>query len=181
MEQNSSDFVEESAQLRFKDSETAAKKELPQSVSWIAPEYGFEPKSPRWFLAAFLVGALLIAAMIWMENYTAAAFFGLAVVLIAVYAKKEPSLTEFGVGSSGIRIGDRIYEYADLRSFWIFYDKTIGRSELSLRSRKVVMPYIRVPLESINPAVVHAILSKYLPERRHSDSVSDVISQQIGF
>ena len=149
-------------------------------LSWEVPEYDANKKSPAWYAAIYSAAALVIGVMIWIENYTAAAFFSIAAFVVTLYASKEPRMMTFGIDGRGIRVGDRLYVYEDLRSFWIFYEPGV-RAELSLRSRKVGIPYIRIPLGNVNPAKVHLMASRFLPERRHADSVIDDFARHIGF
>ncbi|MDP3964019.1 MAG: hypothetical protein Q8Q39_06020 [bacterium] len=152
----------------------------PEALRWEAPEYITSPKSHIWYGGVISVAALVVLAMALLENYTAAVFFVIATFIVTLYAAKEPRVLEFEIDGRGIRIDERLYAYEELRSFWIFYEPGV-RTELSLRSKKTVMPYVHAQLGKVNPAKVHALLSRYLPERRHADSFVDNVSHRIGF
>lgn len=154
---------------------------LPQFLSWEAPEFDTYKKSRGWHVALFGIAGLLIFITVLLENYTAAAFFGIAAAVVYLYGNKEPRVLTFAISGKGIEIAGRLYVYESLRSFWIFYEPHARRSELSLRSNKTLMPYIRIPLGSTNPVTVHALLSRFLPERKHADSVADTLSRKAGF
>ena len=152
-----------------------------QPMSWEAPEFTEYEKSRVWYIALFGVAALLVLAMVLVKNYIAAALFVLLAPVVYLASAKKPRVLNFGISGKGVQIGDRLYPYDDLQSFWIFYEPHMDRAELSLRSRKAVMPYVRLPLGSQNPAVVHALLSRFLPERKHADSVVDAMARRAGF
>ena len=154
---------------------------LPQSLNWEAPEFDAHEKSRGWHAALFGISGILILLMALFKNYTAAAFFGIAGAVLYLYGNKEPRVLTFTISGKGVEVAGRLYPYDSLRSFWIFYDPHMRRSEVSLRSNKTLMPYIRVPLGSTNPATVHALLSRFIPERKHADSVADTLSRKARF
>lgn len=152
----------------------------PQELNWEAAEFSTPEKSRVWFGILFAGTVAVVGCMIWLQNYTAAVFFVLAGFMIYLYSTREAHRVHFAVTHGGVRVGGRLYAYEDLRSFWIFYEKGV-RSELSLQSHKALMPYIRIPLGQTNPARVHALLSRYLPEQKHADSAIDAFSRSVGF
>lgn len=152
----------------------------PEALTWKAHEFAMYRKTFVWFAGLWGAAGLIVLVMILLKNYTAAALFAIAAFVMSLYGKTQPRVMIFGVSSQGVRIGERLYLYSDLRSFWIFYEKGV-RAELSLRSNRALMPYVRAPLGDMNPAKVHAALSRYLPERKHADSAVDALSRHIGF
>ena len=97
-----------------------------------------------------------------------------------VYANKEPRIVKFRIDEKGIEIDGRLYEYDGLRSFWIFYNPP-EEKDLSLRSKKTIFPYIRIPLANENPNELRKYLLKFLPEKRHSESIVDIFMRRAGF
>jgi hypothetical protein len=152
-----------------------------QPVLWQAGEFDSGEKERGWHLALVLITVAVVALMILYDNYTAVVLFMILAMVIYIYSKKEPRILDFGVTERGVKVGDRVYVYSELISFWIFYDKKAGRSELSLRSRKALMPYIRIPLGDTNPATVHKALTRFMPEIKQRDSLTDAWARRVGF
>lgn len=148
-------------------------------LSWDAPLLAGGGKSFAWQASVIVITSGVMVAMVVLENYTAAVFFAVAALVVLLSASSRRQVISFGIDGRGVRAGDRLFIFDDLRSFWIFYEPGV-RAELSLRSRKVAMPYIHIPLGEMNPARVHEALSRYIPERRQQDSVVDHLSRHLG-
>ena len=160
--------------------ETSGKNAAYEVLTWQAVEFAAHEKGFWWY--GLLVGATAIVVLVsvLLKNYTAAVLFVLSAVIVALFAQKSPRMLTFTADARGVQIGGRLYAYDALRSFWIFYDPP-HRADLSLRSRSLFMPYIHIPLGSINPAQLHRLLSRYLPETKHAQSLADSLSQRAGF
>ena len=100
--------------------------------------------------------------------------------VILLYGAKKPRLVSFSITPRGIAIGKRLYPYNDLKSFWLHYDPPRKR-ELSLRSKKTLMPSIVLPLGQTDPNEVRTILTKFLKEEEQEESMIDTISDHLKF
>ena len=105
---------------------------------------------------------------------------GLSYFSITVFALKKPREINLAITAKGIKIDKTLYEFDNLKSFWIFYEPPQIK-ELSLRSKKTVMPYIKISLGEQNPVEVRQTLLKYLPERRHKESLVDNLARSLRF
>jgi len=149
-------------------------------VEWIAPEFKQQKKDRSWFLVSGLIAIGLFAWAIFTKNFLFAILVGLSYFSIAVYAVKKPRNIEIAITPKGVKVDGTLYEYDNLRSFWIFYNPPEVR-ELSLRSKKTIMPYVKIPLGEINPVEVRRTLIKYLPERKQTESIIDNLSRALKF
>ena len=159
---------------------TSEKGAAPEAITWQAPEFTMHEKGFWWYGALFGITGLLVLASILLKNFTAAALFMLSAAVVYLFAQKSPRALTFTADARGVQIDGRLYAYDALRSFWIFYDPP-HRAELSLRSRSLLMPYVCAPLGSINPAHLHRLLTRFLPEAKHAQSLADSLSQRAGF
>jgi hypothetical protein len=96
------------------------------------------------------------------------------------FGSRKPRIISFEISGRGIKIAKRLYPYDNLKSFWIHYDPP-RKSELSLESKKAIMPYITIPLGDIDPNIIRDRLIKLLPEKKHEESIIDNISHYLGF
>ena len=108
-----------------------------------------------------------------------AIFLILASLVLILYSKKLPEISKISISQNGVAIGDKIYFYKDLRSFWIHYDPGEVK-ELSLELRKWHMPYLKILIEKENPVAIRSFLIKFLKEKEHENSLIDIISRKIG-
>jgi hypothetical protein len=147
---------------------------------WTAPEFEHYRKSKSWFIVTGLIAGGLFLWALFTKNILFALLIGLSYFSIATYALKKPKEIHLAITPRGIKIDQALYEFENLKSFWIFYDPPEIK-ELSLRSKKTIMPYIKIPLGEQNPVKVRQILIKYLPERRHKESLIDNLARQMRF
>lgn len=149
-------------------------------LSWEAEEYDHMPKGGLWF--GILGGAAVVTAVaaILLENYFFAAFVVIASLLIGWFGAARPQSVRFAISGQGVELGSRFHSFEEFRSFWIFYDPPLFK-ELSLESKKMFMPRIRVPLGEVDHARVREILIRFLAEKKHEEPIVPLISRVLRF
>ncbi len=84
-------------------------------------------------LALFIIAALM---QIFQKNVITTIFFGLLGVVILIRAGKKPEVVDFKISPLGIKVGERLYGFREIKSFWIEYSPEIGIREISLQLKK---------------------------------------------
>ena len=156
------------------------KKNLPTKIEWTALEFKKYKKSKKWFVFPTLIALIIIIAAILTKNFLLAIAIILTAFIVRIYAKKEPRKIKFSISGKGIQIDKNIYRFEDLKSFWIFYEPPKVK-EISFRSKKTFMPYIKIPLGNQDPNKARELLLKFLTERKHSESIIDEWTRKIKF
>ena len=149
-------------------------------LKWSAPEFAQYSKNKSWFIIAGLIAAGLFFWALLVKNFLFALLIGLSFFSIVTFALKKPREIRLAVTSKGIKIDKTLYAFDNLKSFWIFYEPPEVK-ELSLRSKKTIMPYIKIPLGEQNPVEVRKLLIKYLPEIKHKESLIDNLARILRF
>lgn len=121
-------------------------------------------------------GVIALAALFW-GNYLLVIFIALAAFVLYAGAGRKPGAVKCAITPRGIKIENRVYEFSDLKSFWLFYEPPEIK-ELSLESRKTAMPYIKVPLGDTDPVKLREMLMKFIPEKKHEESLTDIIGRK---
>lgn len=147
---------------------------------WEALEYDHLPKDKRWFLIGGTIAAGIILFGLFTANYFLSLLTVIAGFLIFVYAVRPPKMIYSAITSRGVQIGRRVFLYEDLSSFWIFYEAG-GLKELSLESKKAVVPFIHIPLGKADPVEIRELLIKFVPERQHEESFTETVARLVGF
>lgn len=126
-----------------------------------------------------IIGGAFVIALVafFMGNYLLAIFIALAAFVLYAGAGRKPSAVQCAITPRGVKIENRVYEFSDLKSFWIFYDPE-DIKELSLESKKTMMPYIRAPLGDTDPVKLRETLLKFIPEKKHEESLTDIIGRK---
>ena len=138
------------------------------------------PANIRVLVLLALIDIALIAYFILTDNYLASLVFFVAGGLIAltVFNKKQRTVT-CKIRTHGVQVNKDLYPYENLRSFWIFYDPPYHQ-ELSIRSRKSLVNYIKIPLGEEDPVKIRKLLLQFLPEKKEEEALSDVLGRVIG-
>jgi len=148
--------------------------------SWEAPEYEYIEKHPKWY---WVMGIILLAIIVYAivtNSVLMAITFILIGMLGYVYAQREPKIIQMEINPDGAVADKIMYEYENLKSFWIFYEVEAGFKVLSLHSKKTLLPHIHIPIGSANPILIREVLLNYLPEIRQEMTFIDRLSMLIG-
>ena len=156
------------------------KADAPAKLEWTASEFVKYKRDKNWFILPGLVALALVAIAIILKNFLFTVGIIIAAFVVYFYATKEPRKIKFSISGKGIRVDNRIFPFEDLKSFWIFYNPP-ELTELSVRSKKMFMPYIKIPLGDQNPAEVRKLLVRFIPERKHNESVVDTWARKLKF
>ena len=164
--------------------EIATDKEKPKTadayLAWEALEYEFKEKSPDWYWMIGIIAVALIAIAVYMQNILFAVIIMLGAFSFALLSARHPDHVKFAITSRGIKINGSIYLYKDLDSFWIEYDPP-HQKELIIISKRAIMPHISIPLADIDPNEARAHLIKFLEEKHHEESLTEILMRFIGF
>jgi len=157
-----------------------SKKITLQEFEWQAPEFDKKEKNKSWFIIPGIITIVLGIFALLTESTLFLIFVILAFLVFYIYANKEPRIIKFKINEKGIEIDEKLHDFDSIRSFWLFYSPP-EQKELSFRSRKIFLPYVRIPLADENPNEIRKFLLRFLPERRHRESVIDIWMRRVGF
>ncbi|NOY35572.1 MAG: hypothetical protein GXP44_01470 [bacterium] len=152
----------------------------PNTIEWEAAEYEHREKTADWFWAVGIITLAAVVSAFLLENFLLAILSGLIGFSISLYGAKKPATVKFKIGSRGVQIGGKLYDYENLNSFWIDYDPP-RRKELILESKKTFMPHINIMLEDTDPEEVREYLSQFVKEEKIEESWASTISRILGF
>jgi len=154
---------------------------LPKNTlrSWRSLEYEVQAKSQRWLFWT----ALLILAIVAWALYTNSPVMAITFILIGVsgyiFINKKPKVIRFAITEDGLVAGNEIYDYYDIKSFWIFYEPGEIKA-VSLILKGKLIPYLHIPLGEEDPLEIRELLLKYLPEERQNLSPVDKFERMLG-
>ncbi len=149
-------------------------------LSWETLEFELDMSKS---VSLALLGIVLILAGIiifFAWNYLFGLFLVVAGGLTLSHAFRVPRMVFCAVTSMGVRMGDRIYEFESLKSFWVDYNPPHAR-DLMIESKRALMPHLKIPLGDVDPLHLREILLRFLREEQHETSLTDTISKRIGF
>jgi len=151
-----------------------------KEFEWEAPEFEKKEKTKSWFILPAIIAIIFGIIALITDNVLFLIFIILAFGVFYIYANKEPRILKFKINERGVEIDNRLYDFDALRSFWVFYNPP-EEKEISFRSKKTFFPYIRIPLADQNPNEIREYLLKFLPEKKHAESLIDIWMRRVGF
>ena len=151
-----------------------------EKIQWNATEYEHKKHSTDWFWAVGIIALSFAITAIIYKNILFALFIILGAFTLLLYSARKPQVLYFELNSKGVRIGDALYPYHTLKSFWLREgDKGV---KLILESQKALMPHMSIPLSpEVGVDAVRAFLLGHLPEEEQKESVSEALMDYLGF
>lgn len=150
-----------------------------EPISWTALEHEYIERNPDWFWMVGIValGGAILALL--FGNVLFALFIVVGAVTLSLYALKHPHPVNFEINDKGIIIGVDLYPYQTLESFCIHEHGASFR--LLVKSQKVFMPYLLLPLGDVPPVEVRKAFINRLPEVYVPESLSEKLMERMGF
>lgn len=152
-----------------------------RKITWQALEHEHQEKSNDWFWAVGIISISGAVLAVFFGNL----LFGLLILLIAfvsiLQGNKVPRALEYEISRKGVRVGEIIYPYSTLESFWVI-DEEIN-DLIYIKSQKTLMPLLVLPYDSMktNPDHIRDYLLEYIDEEELNEPLSQVIMERLGF
>lgn len=151
-----------------------AKESFNFPFKWSAPEYEYFEKSADWFWAVIVISLSASVAAFILGNFLFGVLIAVSGIAVALHGVKKPRITDFSITARGITINNKLYPYSSLDSFWIRFNPPFEKV-LSIKSKKMFMPYILIPLGETDPNAAREILIKFIREKEHDESFIDFL------
>lgn len=143
---------------------------------WRAPEFETYEKDRKWYLIVSLVLLAIVGYAIYTNSPVMAITFILIGVLGYIYVGKEPRILDFAITLDGVIAGNEIFEFDNMKSFWIFYEPPYQKT-LSLRTKSSLMPFVHIPIHDQNPVEIREHLLDFVPEEKQEAGLVDTFER----
>lgn len=143
------------------NTETVYGKEL---VGWDVDEHNYYEKSRRWYIAAVVIGLLMLVYSFFSGNFLFAVIIILGALVLVLREGNLPDKVHFSITDEGIVIGNKYYDYDDIKNFSIVYKPRLEVKNLYFEFKNILKHRLSIPLENMNPLPIREILLKYLSE-----------------
>ena len=144
---------------------------------WRALEYEYYIKNKSWFIFWGIFALILSILAIFQKNYLFLLVVGLGYFCVIMYTIRKPNLCNFAITTNGVRIDNILYNFSNLKSFYISND---GK-EIRFQGKKIFMPEIKIPLKNQDPDKIRKFLIKYLPEKEQEESITENLAKFFKF
>lgn len=153
-----------------------------KKLEWQAFDHIREKKDSDWFwFIGIIAGAIIILAVVF-NNILLGLLVLIGTAVIFMAANTPPQIINHQINRRGIQVGDILYTYATLESFYVIDEDGFERDRLILKSRKTLMPLIVIPLGSeVKPDQIREYLLEYLNEEEMYEPTIQRILSRFGF
>jgi len=149
-------------------------------IQWRATEFLAHDKTPVWYLALF-GDSVVIAALVYLltKDKLSTVVVLIAAIALSVYAGRKPREVDYALYADGLAIGQKVYLYAQFRTFSMGDEGPIASIALVPHKRfgQLVTLYFHPEDE---PLIVDFI-SSHLPLERRSQDPIDLLMKKIRF
>lgn len=147
-------------------------------LSWESKEFTEYERSKKWHFIVTVLGIVLTAGALVLQEWTAAAVFALATLVVLTWADRKPRTFTFSISKLGIGVGETFYPYNELRSFWVYYKPPVQRLYVQPTNR--FKQLIKADLHDVDPLQVQDLLKEHLPqETKGTEELADKFSRWI--
>jgi len=148
-------------------------------IKWHGYEYEYEEKTTDWYFAVGVIAVAIAVTSVILDNVLFAIFILIGAFSLALHSAKKPNVMEFSVNQKGLLVGNKLYLYSDLDSFCINNDGPF--INLLIKSKKIVMPYIIVPVDGERAEEIKNFLKNFLAEEELHEPLSHRVLEYLGF
>lgn len=114
-----------------------------------------------------------------MKNFLLGVIAIASAFSVALAGAQHPRKMTFAIEKRGVKVGDHLYPFKELESFWIDYEPP-HKKELLLKLKRKIIKHIRIPLGETDPKQIRDIFKKILKEEEYEETFTDIITEKLG-
>ena len=136
-----------------------------EPISWEAEEFDIPKRNIGWYV---VVGAMLIILLvytIYVNYWILSAVIVMVGVVFYLTGNLKPRTMEYLINETGIQIGDKVFSYDQLKTFW--FSRSEGAVKLNLISIFHLMPVISIRVTNELENKIRETLIQVLPESKN--------------
>ena len=145
-------------------------------LGWRAPEFEAVERDKKWYAWIVFILLGIIAYAVFTNSLVMAITFILIGVVGYIYINKSPKVLDFMITRDGVIAGREIYDFDNLKSFWILYEAD-GLKVISLHTESHLTPYVHIPVGGQDPVRIREILLEYLPEEKQEPGMAEMMDR----
>lgn len=148
-------------------------------VSWETPEYQRHDRPAWWYAIYALVAIGLVIVALVTDNFLFAIIIVITSFVIVLHDARTPQPVLISLTSEGLIVGNRFYDYDEIKDFAIVYKPTQNLKRLYFQFKSVRKHRLSLALHDTNPLFVRENLLKYIPEdlERTDEPLSEFLSR----
>ena len=131
--------------------------------SWIVPEYMQHERPRLWYIAASIIGCILIIFSLFSSNFLFAVIVIIGALIVIIHDGQKPAKVKITITNEGIIIGRNFYGFNGLKNFATVEKKNENIKNLYFERKSATGQRISIPLDGMEIDTIKTTLLKYLP------------------
>jgi len=142
--------------------------EKPKNLfGWEAPMRAYSQKGLSYLIALGLVAILIVLPLLFLRQFSLSLVVIASAFVLGVYGRVAPPDRHCEIWTTGVKVGDKLYLYKDLRAFWV---KEEDGSLILHISTYLSLPYrLTMALKREEQEKIEEALIKYLPYQEEKE------------
>lgn len=151
-----------------------------KEFSWQAPEYTYKEKTSDWYWTVGIITAALVVTAIIFGNTLFGIVIAIGAFSLSLFASRKPNIVSVHISEKGIKIDKTLYPFHTIDSFYLHTEHPTG-PKLLLKSKKMVMPLVSVPVNHNDHETLREFIAKHLKEEVFEEGLLQTIFDGLGF
>lgn len=150
-------------------------------LSWESLSFERKAKDFKWYIAAAVFVIAVIAFSAWQRDW----FFIVIIIIVSAVAfwylrSIKPQKLAYTITPLGVTIGNKVFPYSEIHSYWIIYKPTVKTLYIALNKR--YLPVLTINLGDMDPVAIRTVLSRKIPEQaKRDENLIDKLIRIVGF
>ncbi len=153
---------------------------MENKISWKALEYKRKDKTADWYWAVGLISLSIVIISFFTHNALFAILIIISTITLLSFSVTAPKVINISINQKGLSVEKELYPFVSLESFWV-ESVDEKNQKILLKSKKLIMPLIAIPLEEHHHLDVREFLLQYLPEKEMHEPLSQKVMEKLGF
>jgi hypothetical protein len=150
-------------------------------INWEIPEYDEHKRNKHWYIIAIIVILAILAYSVFTANYLFTIIMLMGSFMLFYYDRKEAPMINFILEGEGVVVGNKFYDYDEIKNFSIVYKPKEDIKNIYLTFSNNLRNRITIPLMDQDPLIVRRYLLQYVDEDldRNHEPVSESIGRML--
>jgi len=153
-------------------------------ISWIQNDTAKRTHAADWYWAVWIITISLSVAFFILGNMLLSIIILLGMGILLSSLKNPHEEIIYGLSTKGVHVQKTIYPWDELESFFIPEEdpdqKEKNFPKLLLTSKRSILPYVTVPLNTATVQEVRQLMTTMLPEVPRNEPIIDRIMHITG-
>lgn len=148
-------------------------------ATWETPEYHRHDRPTWWYIVYALAAIGLIIYALATNNFLFAIILVIGSFALIINDARTPQTILISLTTEGIIVGNRFYDYDEIKNFSIVYKPARNLKQLYFDFKSFAKHRLSIALHDTNPLFLREHLIKYLPEDldRTDEPTSEIITR----